>query len=104
MGVGAALEPRATGAPHTQPGTTTPDVQKVAWVPALGGGNAHIFAGFELGRQNQLEAGRVSLAVVAPAGGHRCAVGRVRVACLRRCEARTEGRPSQTHPVPKARL
>lgn len=60
--------------------TTTGDVQKAAWVLAPGGGNAHIFAGFELGRQNQPETGRVLLAVVVRAGGHRSTVGQVRVA------------------------
>lgn len=44
VGVGAALEPQAGTFcwRSSRAAITTRDVQKAAWVPALGGGNAHI--------------------------------------------------------------
>lgn len=63
--------------------------QRAAWVPAaLGGGNAHISAGFEWGRQNQRRRGGFCW---------RWSRGRVRA-------ARTEGHPNRTRPVGKAQL
>lgn len=103
--VGATLEPGAGTFcwRSSRAATTTRDVQKAAWVPALGGGNAHTFAGFELGRQNQLQTGRALLAVIEP-GGHRSAEGRVRVARLitsMRCGLRsTQARRIQTPKAP----